>query len=180
MNKNLKMLYDEHEIIINAIDAAQQAKALIGRDNELYDSTVRKLISFFRNYADKFHHYKEEEILFPEMNKRNELLADGVIKEMFDNHADFRIMIRNIEENIDSKKYTEAQEAIEKYAGALLDHIAVENDEVFVMAESLFTESELENMKYRFDDCDSELGVKIKQELAELADSLRKQLLHAD
>ncbi|HLG34587.1 MAG TPA: hemerythrin domain-containing protein [Bacteroidia bacterium] len=180
MNKFLKMLYDEHKIIVNAIDAAQQAKSLIGKDDTLYESTIRKLITFFRNYADRFHHYKEEEILFPEMNKRNELLAEGVIKEMFDNHEDFRAMIRSIENKLDAKKFTEAQGELEKYANALLDHIAVENDEVFVMAETLFSENELEDIMYRFDDCDRDLGEKQKLELEELADSLRKKMMLID
>jgi hemerythrin-like domain-containing protein len=176
MNQYLKTLYDEHEIITNAIDAAQQAKSLIGKDDALYEDTVRKLISFFRNYADRFHHYKEEEILFPEMNKRNEMLADGVIREMFDNHEDFRDMIRNIEEKLNAKKFPEVQSQLEKYAGALLDHIAAENNEVFPMAETLFSENEMKDIGYRFNDCDRELGEKLKQELSDLADSIRKQL----
>jgi hemerythrin-like domain-containing protein len=180
MNKYLRILYDEHEIIVNAIDAAQQAKSLIGKDDAAYEKTIRELIGFFRNYADKFHHYKEEEILFPEMNKRNELLAEGVIKEMFDNHETFREMIREIEVKLSAKKFTEAQQKLEKYTNALLDHIAVENDEVFVMAESLFSQSELEDIKFRFNDCDRDLGEKQKQELADLADSLRKQMIMND
>jgi hemerythrin-like domain-containing protein len=177
INPFLKTLYDEHSIIINAIDVARQSKILIGIDNAQYESTIRQLITFFRNYADKYHHYKEENILFPEMNKRNELLVDGVIKEMFDNHEEFREKIRNIEINLDSKMYAQAQTELEKYGEALLDHIAVENDEVFQIAETLFTDDDLEKINHRFQDCDRDLGNKQKEELEELINLFRKKTL---
>jgi hemerythrin-like domain-containing protein len=116
----------------------------------MYEDTVRQLISFFRSYADKYHHYKEEKILFPEMSKRNELLMDGAIKEMLENHEDFREMIRGIEQFLDEKNYSGARQQLEKYTEALLNHIAVENDEVFLMAESIFTEEELKKISHRF------------------------------
>lgn len=177
MNKSMKILYDEHSIIINAIDAARQSKELIGRNDEFYESTIRKLIFFFRAYADKFHHYKEEIILFPEMNKKNEMLADGVIKEMFDNHEDFREMIKSIENSLNEKKYPEAHRQLEQYTEALLDHIVVENDEVFQMAESLFNDNELDKIYFRFEDCDRELGNEMKIELQENLEEIRKNLL---
>lgn len=180
MTRSMKMLYDEHEIIVNAIDTAKQAKSLIGKEDASYEKLIHQLIGFFRNYADKYHHFKEEEILFPEMAKRNELLADGVIKEMFENHSDFREMIQNIETALNEKKYAETQQQLEKYTEALLDHIAVENDEVFQTAESIFSEEELEKIYFRFEDCDRNLGNAKKEELKELADMLRKDLLMAD
>lgn len=180
MTRSMKVLFDEHEIIANAIDTARQARSLIGKEDAAYEKLIHQLIGFFRNYADKYHHFKEEEILFPEMAKRNDLLADGVIKEMFENHEDFREMIRNIEKALNEKKYSEAQQQLEKYTEALLDHIAVENDEVFQTAESIFSEEELEKIFFRFEDCDRDLGNAKKEELKELADTLRKNLLMAD
>jgi hemerythrin-like domain-containing protein len=180
MDLSMKILYDEHEIIINAIDAAKHARTLIEKDSMQYERTVRELIVFFRNYADKFHHFKEEEILFPEMNKKNELLADGIIKEMFDNHDEFRSMIKKIEKFLDEKNYVQAQKQMEAYGEELMNHIAVENDEVFQMAESLFDVAELEKILGRFQDCDRELGNPRKEELVEMARSIRKNLLFAE
>src|ERR1022692_877121 len=105
MNTYLKLLYDEHSIIVNAIDVAKESESLIGKDNILYEKTIRTLIDFFRNFADKYHHNKEEMILFPEMEKKNEMLQDGVIKEMFDNHEEFREMIKDIEQNLGAKNF---------------------------------------------------------------------------
>ena len=178
MNKTLQMLFDEHAVITDAIDAAKNAKSYLGKNDMGYERTVRDLLTFFKNYGDNFHHQKEEEILFPEMKKKNELLADGILKEMTDNHEEFRDKLKGIEKCIDEKNYPQAQKELEIYCEALLDHIAVENDEVFQIAETLFTEDELEKIFCRFEDCDIETGVLEKQELAELAEEIRKNLQH--
>lgn len=177
MNKTLQLLYDEHEIIVNAIYASRQSGTLIGKEDDRYEKNIRELIDFFRSYADQYHHHKEEIILFPEMVKRNEMLEDSVIHEMLENHEDFREMIRDIEKKIDEKKYDDAQKQLNQYTEALLNHIAVENDEVFQMAESLFDDGELDNLGFRFNDCDRELGDTQKQELAECVESIRKNLI---
>lgn len=157
MKNPITILFDEHEIIISAIDIAKRADELLATDEPAYEKTIRELIVFFRVYADQYHHHKEEEILFPEMNKKNELLEEGVIKEMFENHADFRDMIKRIEAFLDKKDYQMAQQQLHTYAEALLDHIAVENDEVFQMTDSLFDYQELEKLYFRFHDCDREI-----------------------
>jgi hemerythrin-like domain-containing protein len=174
MNSSLKMLFDEHEIISNVIDTAKHAGSLIGKDNKKYESVIRQLISFFRSYADNYHHHKEELILFPEIAKKNEIAAEGIIREMDENHEDFRELIRSVEKELDLKNYITAQHKLEQYGEALLYHIAVENEEVFQMAESLFTSEELKTLQYRFEDCDRELGEQTKKELVALAEKLRK------
>jgi len=159
MNNPIQTLLEEHGIIVSATDLAKDAGKLLARNETgRYEQLVRKLISFFRLYADQYHHYKEERILFPEMSNRNELLEAGVIHEMFQNHEDFREMVKCAEQFLDAKEYLKAQAQLNIYIEALLDHIAVENDEVFQMAETLFSSGELEKMYFRFEDCDVEIN----------------------
>lgn len=175
MQQPVKILYDEHEIIVSAIELAKQTAALWKTKPDRFEKTLRELISFFRNYADKFHHYKEEEVLFPEMNRKNELLKNGLIKEMFDNHADFREMLGSIEVHLNNKNFALADQQLLEYTEKLLDHIAVENDEVFQMAEALFTPDELEKINFRFADWDNELGGKKKKELETMVACLKSE-----
>ncbi len=173
MNNSLKTLYDEHAIIQNALEIAKNAKHLIDKNNEEYELIISELIRFFRVYSDQYHHHKEEEILFPEMAKKNELLADGILKEMFENHEYFRKILRAIEADFEEQKYIEASQKIDEYADALLDHIAVENEELFQSAYSLFTDDELENIYYRFMDLDRDLGETKKKDFTDLLTSLK-------
>ena len=165
----ITLLHDEHEIILDAIRIAKELRKHTGNGG-LYEQKVSALIAFFREYADKYHHYKEEEVLFPEMVKANELLESGVIQEMFENHEDFRALIREIEQLTKDKKHEDAQNKLEQYVEALTDHIAVENEEVFEIARSLFSDIEMEKIFFRFMDLDADLGDKRKLELkAQLA-----------
>lgn len=176
MHNPVNELYKEHGIITAAVELAQKAGELAETAPNRYDETMRQLIAFFRQYADSYHHHKEEEILFPEIMRKNELLADGVVKEMLENHEDFRGMLASIEAFIEKKDYSHARQQMNLYAEALLDHIAVENDELFVTAESLFTEAELEQMYFRFADSDSEKGADLKLEFEQLVARLEAGL----
>ena len=180
MNNPVQVLYEEHTIITNAIDIAREASALIGKDNAQYESTIRKLITFFREYADGFHHQKEETILFPAIAKKNEMLAEGIIFEMNENHEDFREKVGMIENCLNVEDYPKAQKIMERYTEALLDHIAAENEELFNIATTILDEHELNTMHFQFIDCDRELGDSKKLELVEMASGLRAALMMAE
>lgn len=172
MNKAIELLFDEHDIILDAINIAKDLKNIINKP-EMYRQQVFELISFFREYADKYHHYKEEEILFPEMSKANELLESGVIQEMLENHSDFRELIAGIESLTKEGNYDAAQQKLEQYVESLTDHIAVENDEVFEIATTLFSEKELDNIYFKFKDIDNDLGESNKTGLRERLNKIK-------
>lgn len=170
-----EVLFREHDLIVSAVDAAKNAGVLAGKDDNGFEAIIRELLDFFRNYADRYHHYKEELVLFPEMAKQNELLAEGVLKEMLENHEDFRSMLKSVEDFLDKKDYLRAKQQLDIYCEALLDHIAVENEEVFQMLETLFNDSELEKIFYRFEDSDREAGLEEKQRYEEKLQAIQKQ-----
>lgn len=173
MRNAIKLLLNEHIIITSAITIALKADVLIGKNDELYATVIGRLMNFFKNYADSIHHKKENLILFPEMISKNEFLKDGVIKEMYDNHDDFHELINTIQHFIAKKDYLRAQQQLHIYAEALLDHIAVENDEVFQMAESFFDEGEKEKMYFRFIDIDREIGENVKTDLENQVEEIK-------
>lgn len=180
VNKNymdaIKILFEEHEIITDATNIAKGLRKIIDKP-ELYEQHVLGLIAFFREYADKYHHHKEEDILFPEMIKANELLESGVIQEMFENHENFRELIAEIEQLTKDKNYLSAQNKLEQYADSLIDHIAVENEEVFEIAKTLFSDSELEKIYFRFKDLDNELGENNKNILQERLNRIQQNII---
>ena len=175
MDPSIQLLFDEHDIIVKALGHVKSLNDLLPSGEEEYLANARVLLAFFRDYGDKFHHHKEEVILFPEMEKKNEILGMGVLQEMLENHADFRLMLKEVEQHLDKKEHQLAQRVFERYSEALLDHIAVENDEVFQMAEALFNPQELDRIYYQFQDCDRELGTDKKLQLAKQLDGLRKE-----
>jgi hemerythrin-like domain-containing protein len=158
MSNPVELLMQEHEVITKALHNVLDLKPFIVSDPEKFKMEMKSYISFFRNYADNFHHQKEERILFVQMKNKREELADGVIKEMYDNHEDFREMLSEIESLTDEGNYEKAFHQFENYNNALLDHIAVEDFELFQTALSIFSEDELEKLSGQFSDNDRELG----------------------
>ncbi len=166
MNKVVEVLTQEHENIKRVIDNTHKLVAdILSGNAEL--NVMHERIEFFRKYADGYHHHKEEEVLFPEMIKRNEILEFGVIHEMLQNHEDFREMLAELEELVNDGDAEGAKKKFEAYAEALLEHIAVEDEEVFQIAETIMSEDELLTVLYRFEDCDRELGMDEKKEWEE-------------
>ncbi len=103
-----------------------------------------------------------EEILFPQMVSKNEML-DGIIDELIEHHEDFREHVKRIEQELEAGDFAAVQQVLSEYLDSLLDHIAIENDELFQMAETLFMENELDDIYFRMLDKDRELGLEKKK-----------------
>ena len=161
-----RLLVGEHDIILKAGDNISTLKNSWNSDPEEYKQRINQLLDFFTVYADKYHHLKEEEILFPAMSKKNEIVAGSIIQELLDHHESFRLLLGNIRVALEDENYELTHELLEEYVSTLQEHIAVENDELFPMADNLFTENELENMFYKCVDMDKELGLDHKEEWA--------------
>ena len=163
---------EEHEVIKSAIEAGRRLDGLWETDQAKYEAALRTLITFFREYADGYHHHKEEQVLFPEMGRRDETLKGGILGELEEHHGEFRERVASIEQAVGSGDYPTSYALLCEYGEQLADHIAAEDDELFPMAESLFNDNENENVYFRFCDVDVELGKERKQDLA---DSISRQ-----
>lgn len=176
MNKNTEILYDENTVIKDAIGITDSLNTLRQQNPSAYKAAVRKLITFLVGYVDGYHYYKEENILFPEMIGKDELLKDGIIKKMLDNHKEFRGMIKLIENSLNEGEFEMVQNQLQTYTTKLLAHLVIENEKVFQATEILFNDAELENTGTRFQDIDKELGIEKKESLVEVMNEVRKGL----
>ncbi|RLD22601.1 MAG: hypothetical protein DRI69_00710 [Bacteroidetes bacterium] len=166
MNHNgIEYLVAEHDIISSVEDLLPRLDGYWNIDKEVYEEAVKLLITFFREYGDKFHHYKEEQVLFPRLNSNYEFSQPTLVEELEDHHEFFREYVSSLENSLQNKDYEKVQGTLKSYVRDLLDHIGAENDELFVMAESLFSEEELEAMYFDFVDYDRDIGEETKQQL---------------
>lgn len=159
-----ELLVNEHNVILEAGKLIESNNQLWETDPAAYAEVVRYLLNFFSVYADEFHHQKEEEILFPAINKANEVVGASIVSELIEHHEDFRNLVQKIRNACEQKDYVSTQKYLETYLQSLKDHIAAENDELFPMADDLFSPDEIEKLYYRCIDKDEELGVVRKQE----------------
>lgn len=174
MNDPMKVLMDEHEMITKVIEKARSLGDMYNTNPAGYKKTVNEMIHFFRTYADQFHHIKEEKLLFPLVAEENQIVGDSLVTELNEHHEEFRELIGEIENSVLNDDYTLAQKVLIQYTDKLLDHIAIENEEFFAMAEAILSPQDLEKMYFDFQDADRELGNELKSDLEKLATEISK------
>src|SRR5690554_400702 len=103
--KSIEIMVKEHENIRRMLKVIRKLsyEVMINGKYDLDD--VSKVIDFVRNYADKHHHGKEEDILFTTMNKEIERLAkSGAITGMYIEHDNGRLYMTNLEKAVNNFK----------------------------------------------------------------------------
>jgi len=119
----MKRLVDEHALIKRWI-------GLIPKVLERFDvesGEDRRLIldgvNFIRSYADRFHHAKEEEILFKYFDE-----GFDVIKTMLEDHGNARAHVKAIVEAVERKDRNEIEKHLNAYRELLMEHIRREDE----------------------------------------------------
>ena len=163
----IQTLLDEHEVICTTENIIKNLNHYWETSKEKYTKIVTTLITFFREYADSYHHRKEEDVLFPAIKNHPDFVLQEIIEEFEQHHEDFRDFTKEIEQAISEGNYVKTYEVLNNYLQDLLDHIAAENDELFVLANSLLSDEDLEIIFFKFKDIDMELGQDRKTELEE-------------
>ncbi|PIQ14736.1 MAG: hypothetical protein COW67_12150 [Flavobacteriales bacterium CG18_big_fil_WC_8_21_14_2_50_32_9] len=171
-NNPIKVMYDEHEVIVRAEKIIENLENTWENNPEEYADKVKKLVEFFREYADGYHHRKEEEVLFPAIKDHPDFVLQEIIDEFMEHHEGFREYAAEIIEAINEKDYVQSYKILKRYINDLLDHIAAENEELFVLAQNLMDENQLENIYFKFKDIDMELGESRKIDFEKLINSL--------
>lgn len=170
MEKITALLMREHSFILLTKEVLKKTNLLWTTEPSSFENTMHLLLNFCRQYADKIHHHKEEQLLFPSMIDQNPMLEQTLIGEMLEHHETFREYAQKIHQYLENKKYAEAYHLFTKYLSLLEDHIAVENDELFPMADDLLPSLTQETLYYRSLDFD--------RDFKEQKESLEKQIKH--
>lgn len=161
MNNPVEVLLKEHSVILSFIND-QEARIKSEEDPEKKSKLVVGAVNFLRDYGDLFHHNKEEEILFKRLESHPEFHIPDMLDELEDHHERFREYASDILLFISESNITKAVEILEQYFEELSDHIAIENDELFILTESLLSQDELEKLYFLFVDSDMAMGIEKK------------------
>ena len=171
-NNPIQTMLLEHETIYQVEEIIKNLDGIWEDNSEKYKETVLTLINFFREYADENHHRKEEEVLFPAICDHPEFILNEIIDELEQHHEDFREYTQEIEAALDENEFEQSYKELCNYLEDLLDHIAVENDELFVLAETLLEEEDLETIYFKFKDIDLEIGEDRIKELVQSIENI--------
>ncbi len=148
-----KKLVDEHKNILKVADAlikkaeeCEKGKA----DKKFFEEAV----FFIRNYADKFHHAKEEDILFKAICTPEAEMHCNPVEQMLHEHELGRSFVKEMEEGareVDAKKIGENAR---KYACLIREHIFKEDNILYPMCEEGLSEKAKKEMIKAFEMAD--------------------------
>jgi hemerythrin-like domain-containing protein len=139
-------LIGEHNAVLVALQLLEKVEAALEAKKDQAPEHLGQLLDFLKGFVDRCHHGKEEDVLFPELERRGVKREGGPIGVMLMEHDAGRGHVRAMSEGLDRLRRGEAGAvaAIRESAGAYRDllraHIHKENNVLFPMADRLVPE----------------------------------------
>lgn len=146
--KATEQLKDEHEGIKLMLNIMEAISNNLEKGEELNVNHQERVLEFIKGFADKCHHGKEEEILFPALIKQGMSKEEGPIAVMLYEHQLGRSHIKDLSMAFEEYKKGNKQainaiiSSSRTYIELLRNHIEKENNVLFVMADRILNETE--------------------------------------
>ena len=135
MTTALKILSDEHQNILKVTGALLKECDSLQSGNKIDKDFFKKAIDFIKSYADKFHHAKEEDILFVEMCKDEAKIHCNPTQQMLYEHDLGRDFIKKLGRGVEEDNNGVIIENARGYAHLLQEHIFKEENILYPMAD---------------------------------------------
>lgn len=178
------VLRHEHEAIVRMLDVSAVVADRLAAGTQVEPEILTQLLEFFRLFADRCHHEKEEELLFPLLERKGLLRAGGPIGVMLDEHTQGRAQVQRMTTAAEAYRNGDATggrrwaDAMRRYATLLRQHIDKENHILFELADRLMSSAEQAEMVAAFEHSEIEkMGAGTHERLHALMDRLSATLL---
>lgn len=173
------ILSREHRVIEQVLDCLEKM-ATQGEDSgQLDGQSIEEALDFFRNFADRCHHGKEEAHFFPAMEAKGFPRAGGPTGVMIHEHDLGRHRVAGMSEALAaarggdalaSKRFAEHARA---FIVLLRGHIEKEDHCLFNLANEAFTETDQQQLLDAFTRVESEeMGHGTHEKFLQIADRL--------
>lgn len=167
MTDPFQELMDEHRVIEKVLTAMEA-----GANQDLGREFYAKALAFLTAFADGCHHGKEEEHLFPMLERRGMPRDMGPIGVMEEEHEQARRHIARIRELMDGEDDAALRLETLAYTALMRGHIEKEDEVLFPMGSQLLTTEDRAELRTQFDRVGTHGGC--SDVFASLADELLK------
>ena len=152
------VLREEHGTTMKMLAVLQRFFATLADFKEGEAQDLKALIEFFEIYVDRYHHGKEEQLLFPALSRTRTTKIDLLISSLIDDHRQARMGMEVMKiDAVTLHSCTEADrngltERVERYVDLLRKHIRKENSELLPLIEERLSATESLQMAEQFYD----------------------------
>ena len=145
----MKKLVDEHILIKKWIALIPQVLETFDVGSAKDKELILEGVNFIRSYADRFHHAKEEDILFKYFDENSELL-----KTMLEDHVKGRGHAKATSEALDKKDREGIVEHLTAYRELLTEHIKKEDEILYPWMDRSLSVTQVGELFSRFIEAD--------------------------
>src|SRR5262245_36663640 len=180
MSRPTHILRHEHRVIEQGLRALDGMCLSLKTGGDVPPETLCQILDFIQNFADRFHHTKEETYLFPALSQ-NALPKDGeALRFLLEEHETERALIAELELVISEYRRGAATaserfvEAANLYRDHLVGHMRDEEAILFRLAEEVLDEPVKASLIKSFAQENARGGDGIVARYERLADELEK------
>lgn len=177
--KATDILRKEHVVIKRVLQCLTAATDQAEKIGTLDSESLRKMIEFFRGFADHCHHGKEESRFFPVARQRGVSCGPGNINILLAEHEQGRSLIRSMDESLSAVEKGNGQARTQfcqharQYVRLLTEHIHKEDDCLFPTADTMLSTADQQELVRDFEKMEhEEMGAGTHERLHTLADEL--------
>lgn len=183
--KATDILIEEHDAILVMLNILKKVCHRLDMGKRVEESDLENIVEFFKEFADKCHHGKEEDLLFPALEEYGVPNEGGPIGVMLSEHVIGRENVKGMKDAIAGYKKGEesAPEGFVRnarnYIALLTDHIDKENTVLFAMADARIPEERQQSLLLEFEKADEEkIGPGVHEKYHKLLDKLSEVYLN--
>jgi hemerythrin-like domain-containing protein len=176
-----KILKDEHRLIEKVIGALEKMVSSTKEGADFDLERLKKILQFSKTFVDWCHHGKEEDCLFPCLEKRGVPREGGPIGIMLEEHEQGRALVRQMGEHIDQIESGQSAEfpdnhlisLCDEYVQLLQQHIYKEDNILFNLADQSLTEEDEKEILKDYDQVEMEkVGAGVHDEMHKLSEEI--------
>lgn len=158
----IELMVFEHENIKRMLKVVRAMCIKVLNNNDINFEDFHNAIGFVRNYADKLHHAKEEDILFKKMGEElGDRISKGPIAGMLVEHDFGRLYMTNLETALQAFKGGDKDARVDIIANAIAytdllnRHIDKENTAIYTFARRSLSNETMETVENQCKEAES-------------------------
>lgn len=183
MNTATEDLIHEHKAIQHALNILEKISERIENNGDTDSSDINNFLEFLKEFADKCHHGKEEDFLFPALEKAGIKKEGGPIGVMLSEHTQGRNYIGQMQNSILNNQFDRLLfiQASRDYISLMRSHIQKENTVLFPMVDVKLSVSEQTDLYEKFENHEENvIGKGRHEELHNILETLAGKYLDLD
>jgi len=176
------ILVEEHQVIQRIIAVLNAAARKLEAGQAVSPDVFRQAVDFIRTFADRCHHGKEQDLLFPALERQGIPREGGPIGVMLYEHDQGRAFVRQMAEATEALAGGDAaaQAALlggaRGYADLLTEHIYKEDNILYPMANRVLSEADQQELLEKFEGVEESMGEGTHERYVALVEALEAEL----